>query len=120
MTLAREYEDLQAQMDSAFDGETLRRAAGFVLGSVPEGESVTFIATSISGAGLAATCAALYRGTATWAHLNLLVPADLPRNSRNVVVEMVDGGDGWRQALARRVARHTVIIPEVVETLALA
>lgn len=121
MSLAMEYAELQAQMDAAYDGRTLRRAADAVLSEIPEGEPVTFIATSITGAGLAAACAALHEGPAMWVLTNLLAPAELPTHSRNVVVEMVDGGDGWRQALARRLGRHSVIVPEIVEeTLALA
>lgn len=121
MSLASEYADLQAQMEAAYDGLTLRRAADLVLGNAPEGEPITFIATSITGAGLAAACAALHDGPASWVLINLLGPVELPRDSHNVVVELVDGGVGWRQALARRLGRHSVIVPEIVEeTLALA
>jgi hypothetical protein len=81
------------------DGSALRLAAEAIVEDMLDGP-VTFIATSLEGVAVAATCAALCDGS-DWERVPLVGP-HRPTKYRPVVVEPVDGGLGWRNTVRRR------------------
>ncbi len=88
-------------MDRLYDGEELGDAAGSVLEQLPTG-SVTLISTSIQGAGLAAACAAVREQPTRWGSVNPALPSPPVIAGRIVVVEALDAGAAWRDAMLRR------------------
>ena len=62
---------------------------------------VTLLSSSDPGAGLAAACASR-RGKGTrWRKINLVGPQNVATVGQVVVIELVDPGAGWRQAVER-------------------
>jgi hypothetical protein len=99
-TLADEYAAAQRRMVEMHDGAALAAAAEDVLGRLPGGP-VSFLASSIEGVALAALCAGLRADGSDWHRVRHAGIAETVEHTP-VVVEPVDGGRGWRQALLRR------------------
>jgi len=100
-SLLARYVRGQDEMDRLHDGRLLRVAARSVLAQVPDG-SVTLLATSEAGAGLAAACAVLREQPTKWRHINVLTDGNEAIDPVVVVLDPVDAGEGWRAALLRR------------------
>jgi hypothetical protein len=99
-TLAAKYTRDEAEMNRLHDGEALRIAAEYVLAQLPAGP-LFLISTSAQGAALAAVCAVTRRAPTRWQFVNALLDP-VAASGRVVVVEPIDGGAGWREALLRR------------------
>jgi hypothetical protein len=90
----------EAEMNKLRDGRTLAVAASSVLSQLPAG-TLTLVATSPAGLALAAACAAMRSEPTRWLSLDLLLPAT-PVDGQLVVIDPIDGGQGWRDATLRR------------------
>ena len=99
-TLAMRYARLQAEMQTLRSGDSLAAAADAVEGALPH-RPLVLVSTSDEGAGLAAVCAASRGVRTTWMKVNLLAPPNPAENVEVVVVEPVDAGAAWRQAVDR-------------------
>jgi photosystem II stability/assembly factor-like uncharacterized protein len=106
--LATRYARLQDEMDRLSAGDVIGAAAGAVLAELPTGR-ITLISTSDQGAGLAAICASRH-ADATWHKVNLIGPVPVATAGDVVVVEPVDPGAGWRQAVERAYPGARVIV----------
>lgn len=98
-SLLASYLEGQEQMDALHYGDVLAVAVADLLLRLPAGP-VALLATSTAGTGLAAACAAQRSEPTTW----VLVDARLPAKEiegKAVVIEPVDAGAGWRNALLR-------------------
>jgi hypothetical protein len=99
-TLADEYAAAQREMLEIHNGAALAALAKSVLSRLPAGP-VSLLASSTEGLALAAVCAALKADGSDWQRVHhgggQETVAHVP-----VVVEPVDGGRGWRQAILRR------------------
>ena len=108
-------------MEAVYDGDALRAAAETVLATLPPGPVVLY-SSSDTGAGLAAACAALRGGRTSWRRIDLLAAPAGPQaeESAVIVVEAVDAGAGWRDAVSRRYPDARVVIarPSVAKPLA--
>ncbi len=99
-------------MDRLHEGALLRSAAESVLAQLPDGP-LSLVATSASGAGLAAACAALRHQPTTWRQVDLV--SKPPEAIDPVaVVDIVDAGDGWRAALLGRFPSAIFVMPETL------
>src|SRR6266851_9523069 len=99
-------------MELLHDGPTLRCAAEEVVEQLPDGD-VTMVATSAEGAALAAVCAALAPGRRlTWQMVNLIRPYR-GTTSKVVVVDAIDPGTGWREAVLYRFPDATFVFPRL-------
>jgi hypothetical protein len=107
-TLAERYGRLQEEMDKLYEGGALSAAAALLLDVLPGGP-VTLLSTSDHGVGVAAVCASR-RPSTTWRKTNLLSPLPAPTVGAVVVVEPIDPGAGWRQAVAHRHPGAQVVI----------
>jgi hypothetical protein len=108
-TLATRYVRLQGEMRTLRSGEVLAAAADAVGREIPA-EPVVLISTSDEGAGLAAACAARLGGAASWMKGDLLETELVSDSRRVVVVEPVDAGAAWRQAVERAYPGARVLI----------
>lgn len=101
-----------AAADLLHQGPILRCAAEEVLEQLPTG-SLVLVATSVEGAALAATCAALATARdITWQYFSPLWPATASAD-HVVAVEASDPGDGWRHAVNRRFPDAHFIFPRL-------
>lgn len=107
-TLAERYVRLQEEMDKVYEGRAASAAATLVLGVLPGGP-VTLLSTSDQGLGVAAVCASR-RPSAKWRKTNLVSPLPAPTVGAVVVIEPVDPGAGWRQAVAHRYPGAQIVI----------
>ena len=107
-TLAARYARLQEEMNRLYCGDAIATAADAVFAELPTGP-ITLISTSDQGAGLAAVCASRH-GDATWRKVNLVAPAPVATDGDVVVIEPVDPGAGWRQAVERSYPGARVIV----------
>ena len=117
-TLAERYARLQEEMDELYEGQAVSAAAALVVAALPGGP-LTLLSTSDQGAGLAAVCASR-RPSTTWRKTNLLSPLLTPVAGGVVVIEPVDPGAGWRQAVARRYPGAPIVIVEELRASRLA
>lgn len=99
-TLAEHYLQLQAEMDGLYEGAELAAGVDLVLDELPIGP-VMLVSTSDQGAGLSAACAAQRSEPTLWRKVNLQLPAPAPARYVVVIVDPVEGGAGWRQAVER-------------------
>lgn len=118
-SLAARYQELQEEMNRLHDGSTLQRAVADVLDRLPEGALALF-STSDQGAGLAAACAAQRADATVWRRINLAYAPDPPAGRRVVIVEALDGGLAWRNAVARRYPRAEVLVADLVPAVTIA
>src|ERR1043166_83699 len=95
-SLAASYLKAQEEMARLHDGGALTAAGHSVLSQLPAG-SLTLLATSAVGVAIAGACAALRDEPTRWTMCNLSLPA-APIEGRVIVVDPVDGGEGWRDA----------------------
>lgn len=107
--LAERYARLQDEMDRLYLGSTISAAAEAVLAELPAGR-VTLVSTSDHGAGLAAVCASRRTDKTTWRKVNLVAPNTSEVEGDVVVLEPVDPGVGWRQAVERSYPGARVIV----------
>jgi hypothetical protein len=89
----------QEQTDAFHNGDVLAAAVADLLPRLPAGP-VALLATSTAGAGLAAACAAQRTEPTTWVSVDLRLPAK-EIEDKAVVVDPIDAGAGWRNALLR-------------------
>lgn len=113
MSIAQEYAALLEEMQRAREGSYVRRAATAVLSQISPDQPTDFITTSETGIALAAICAANLGGDASWRRIDLTRPFNATPGRRRVVVEVVDAGPAWREAVERRVGDHVLVIPDV-------
>lgn len=81
-------------------GDVLAAAVRDLLSQLPSGRLV-LLATTTAGAGVAAASAAQRNEPTTWIPVDFRLPA-AGIEGRAVVVDPVDAGAGWRDALLRR------------------
>src|SRR4051794_20064438 len=81
-------------------GESLAAAADAIEAALPRG-CLLLISTSDEGAGLAAACAARRGAGTSWMRVDLLAPEPVADGVEVVVVEPIDAGAAWRQAVER-------------------
>jgi hypothetical protein len=112
-SLLARYVQGQREMNRLHEGVLLRSAAESVLAQLPDGP-LTLLATSASGAGLAAACAALRNQPTTWRQVDL-VGIPLEATDPVVVVDTIDAGDGWRAALLGRFPSAMFVVPETID-----
>ena len=112
-SLAQRYARLQQEMDSLYLGGALIAAAEAVLAELPAGP-LTLLSTSDQGAGLAAACASRRVDETAWRKVNLVAPVAVAAERRVVVIEPVDPGAGWRQAVKRSYPGAEVIVLAVL------
>jgi hypothetical protein len=106
--LAERYARLQNEMDELYEGRALSTAVALLLDVLPGGP-LTLLSTSDQGAGLAAVCASRRRST-TWRKTNLVSPLPAPISGAVVVIEPIDPGAGWRQAVEHRYPGAQIVI----------
>jgi hypothetical protein len=111
-TLAARYERLQREMETLHAGAALESAADAVAAVLPTGR-LTLVSTSDQGAAVAAVCAARRAGATTWRKVDLLAPP-AAADGAVVVIEPVDTGAAWRQAIERRYPNALVVIANEV------
>ena len=100
-TLLAQYAEREAQMNTIYAGDVLRRIAQALGGRLGSGPLV-LLSTTRQGAGLAAACAAGRSEPTWWRQIDLLLAPELPDGATPVFVEIVDPGGGWQDfALAR-------------------
>ena len=103
------YRGLLEAMEAVHGSGALRAAAEQVLEQLPSG-GMTLVATSIEGAAIAASCAAMSpRKGLTWRFVNLISQPDF--SEPVVVVEPTDPGSGWRSDVLTRLPQATFIFP---------
>jgi hypothetical protein len=107
--LATRYVRLQNEMRKLRSGEALAAAVDAVERELPS-EPVVLISTSDEGAGLAAACAVRLGRAARWMKVDLLAAEPVLDEWRVVVVEPVDAGAAWRQAVERAYPGARVLI----------
>jgi hypothetical protein len=119
-TLATRYARLQAEMQILRSGDSLSAAADAADAALPH-RPLLLVSTSDEGAGLAAVCAARRGARVSWMKVNLLAPEPVAENAEVVVVEPVDAGAAWRQALDRAYpGARVLIMSELLQTGAVA
>lgn len=109
-TLAQRYCRLQAEMRTLRSGDALAGAADAVHAALPSRRPVALVSTSDEGAALAAVCAARRGAGTTWLRTNLLVAESVAHGSQVFVIEPVDAGAAWRQAVDRAYPGARVLI----------
>lgn len=108
-TLAVRYARLQKEMDGLYAGDAISAAADRVLAELPAGP-LTLISTSDQGAGLAAVCASRRSDATSWRKVSLVAPNAVGTRGDVVVIEPVDAGTGWRQAVERSYPGSRVVV----------
>ena len=108
-TLAMRYERLRTEMQTLRYGDSLAAAADAVEAAVPR-RPLVLVSTSDEGAALAAVCAARRGGGTSWMKVNLLAPEPVADGVEVVVVEPVDAGAAWRQAIERAYPGARVLV----------
>lgn len=112
-SLLARYLQGQRDMDRLHDGDRLRIAAHSLLAQLPDGP-FTLLASSETGAGLAAACAVLRDQPTIWRQINVLTDlADV--TGRVAIVEPIDAGKGWRAMLERRFPIAIFLTPAAVQ-----
>jgi hypothetical protein len=99
--VAEEYRQGLEQMRRLRDGEALLEAAHVLLDQLPAG-TVVLLGSSTEGVALAALCSALRGEGSSWGRIDLAGPPTRNEPEGVVVVEPVDGGEGWRRAVEAR------------------
>jgi hypothetical protein len=118
--LATRYARLQAEMQALRSGDSLAAAAGAVEAALPH-RPLVLVSTSDEGAGLTAVCAASRGVGTTWMKVNLLEAQHGAENVEVVVVEPVDPGAAWRQAVDRVYpGARVLIVSELLRTVPVA
>jgi hypothetical protein len=108
-TLATRYARLQTEMHTLRFGDSLAAAADAVEAAVPR-RRLVLVSTSDEGAALAAVCAARRGGGTSWMKVNLLAAEPVGDSVEVVVVEPVDAGAAWRQAVERAYPGARVLV----------
>jgi hypothetical protein len=99
-TLAQRYRRLEQEMSVLYEGTALAAATEAVLNELPSG-TLTLLSSSDAGAGLAAACAGRRDEETAWRKVNLVGPQPVPTVGHIVVIEPIDPGAAWRQAVER-------------------
>jgi hypothetical protein len=106
--LADRYAALQDEMNRLYNGAELRVRVDWLLPQLPEGRLALF-STSDQGAGLAAACAAAREDETHWQRIHLGYAPPAPVGMRLVIVEPVDSGAAWTQAVRRQYPHATIL-----------
>lgn len=102
-SLANRYEEGIQAMGRLHEGATLLRVAEALASLSPRDGRTVFMASSQEGVVLAALCAALGSdGRTRWCRINLDRPPSVEAGEAVVVIEPVDGGEGWKEAIRSR------------------
>jgi hypothetical protein len=110
-SLLTEYAEREAQMDTVYEGEVMRRTALAVGRRLGQGRLI-LLSTTRQGAGVAAACAAA-RGEATsWRQIDLMLAPEVPTGATPVFVEVVDPGQGWRDFVIGRYPEARFVFAE--------
>jgi hypothetical protein len=119
-TLADRNDRLQAEMHELRSGDKLASAADAVEAALPR-HPVVLVSTSDEGAGLAAVCAARRGRGTSWMKIDLLAPDMVGDGRTVVVVEPVDAGAAWRQAVERVYpGARVLVVGDLLATIAIA
>jgi hypothetical protein len=119
-TLADRYDRLLAEMQKLRSGDALASAADAVQAALPR-HSVVLVSTSDEGAGVAAVCAARRGRGTNWMKVDLLAPQQVADGPLVVVVEPVDAGAAWRQAVERVYpGARILVVGDLLPTVAVA
>jgi hypothetical protein len=114
-SLAAQYAAESESMHALRDGHALRVAAAQVARRLPAGR-LALLATSPEGAALAAVCAASRDAPCSWQLIHLMYPPTVSPGDRVVVVEPIDPGDGWREAVSRHYPDALLVFASAVAT----
>ncbi len=109
-SVADEYLFAQRQMEDLYGGASLRKAADDVLLQLPPGPLV-LLATSLPGAGLAATCAALREDQTVWSRVTLTHDQPLHGPGGVVFVEPIEPEASWLEVMSHRHPDAVVVTP---------
>lgn len=118
-SLLERYVRDEELMDELHDGTVLRQYAAQVVHRLPRGP-VELLSTSRQGAGLAAACAALRTEPTRWRELDLLLRASWQSCGQVVLVEMINPGAAWQNAVFRRFPDAQLIFATEARGVALA
>jgi hypothetical protein len=99
-SLLAQYLQGQEEANALSDGAALRDAARDLLSQLPHGQ-LTLVTTTTAGVGLAATCAALRSEPTRWQLIDLML-ATPEIEGRVAIVDILDGGGAWQDALKSR------------------
>lgn len=99
-TLATRYSRLRTEMQTLRFGDRLAAAADAVEAALPR-RRLVLLSTSDEGAALASVCAARRGAGTSWMKVNLLAAEAVADGVEVVIVEPVDAGAAWRQAVER-------------------
>lgn len=117
--LAVRYMRQQEEMNRLHDGDVLRATAASALDLLPDGP-VALFSTSDQAAGLAAACSALREAPTLWRRIHVTHAPEAPAGYQLFVVETVDAGIAWRQALERLYPEAQVLIVDTASIAVLA
>jgi hypothetical protein len=112
-SLVDEYAEGQAEMARLHDGDALSEVAWLVLSELPEGP-ISLLASTSEGIALAAACAAIRDDVTDWQRIRYdrsTTVAHMP-----IVVEPVDGGEGWRDAVLGLYPTARFVVPSLVDS----
>ena len=102
-------------MRAVHGGAELARVVDVVLTQLPPGR-LLLLGTSLEGTVVAAACALRRAPLQTrWEQLNFTRPPAVRPGERVVLIEPVDGGSGWRRAIAKRYPDITFLFDDVGE-----
>lgn len=119
-TLADRYDQLLAEMQTLRAGNALAEAADAVDAVLPR-RPVVLVSTSDEGVAVVAVCAARRGRGTSWMKVDLLLPAPVTDGRPVLVVEPVDAGASWRQAIARVYpSARILVVSELLSTAAIA
>jgi hypothetical protein len=108
-TLADRYVRLRTEMTMLRSGAAISVAADAVEAELPSCD-VVLVSTSDEGAALAAVCASRRSRDTSWMKVNLLAAEPIEDAATVVVIEPIDAGAAWRQAVDRAYPGARVVI----------
>jgi hypothetical protein len=114
--LVDEYAARQSEMRRLRNGEELLGAAREVLEQLPAGE-LTLAATSLEGVALAAVCSALRDEPTDWMRIDLSAAKPSVTPEVLVVIEPVDAGAGWRNAVEASYPGASILVSSAARVL---
>jgi hypothetical protein len=118
-SLLERYLHDEERMDEVYNGAVLRQAAARLVCRLPGGP-VELLSTSEQGAGLAAACAALRKSPTRWRKIDLMLSDQRGGHGKRVLVEIVDPGTAWQDAVSRRLPDAEIIFLSEEPDVALA
>jgi hypothetical protein len=116
LKLVDEYAAGQSEMRRVRNGDELLGAAREVLEQLPTGE-LTLAATSLEGVALAAVCSALRDEPTDWMRIDLSAAKPSTTPEALVVIEPVDAGAGWRNAVETSYPGALILVSSAARVL---